>query len=174
MTYRIAVLIDGENISHRYFERILQQLRGIGDLVVVRIYGDWSRQSMAGWQSVAQSHPINPVHQFQRRKNTIDFHLAMDAVDIFHKQPEINHFCIISSDSDFSALCLWLRDKGKFVSGYGEAKSSQDYMNCFNDFKVLDKATEYAPGKVHLPIRNLKMGTEFDINSKWRVERCSK
>lgn len=174
MTYRIAILIDGENISHRYFERILQQLRGIGDPVVVRIYGDWSRQNMSGWQSVAQSNPVSPVHQFQRRKNSIDFHLAMDAVDIFHKQPEVNHFCIVSSDSDFSALCLWLRDKGKFVSGYGETKSSQEYMSCFNHFMVLDTPAKCAPRKAHLAICKRGMGTELDIYSMGRVERCLK
>ncbi len=138
MTQRIAVLIDGENISHRHFNKIGRGLQTLGELVVTRIYGDWSRQNMVGWKPVVSTYPINPVHQFQRRKNTIDFHLAMDAVDLLHRQPEIDCFCIVSSDSDFLALCLWLRDKGRTVIGCGEGKSSKEYMGCFNKFIVLD------------------------------------
>jgi uncharacterized LabA/DUF88 family protein len=161
MNQRIAVLIDGENISHRYFTRIYEKLKKLGTPVLTRIYGDWSRRNMVGWIPIVSVYPIKPVHQFQRGKNTIDFHLAMDAVDLFHRQPEINNFCIVSSDSDFSALCLWLRDEGKSVIGCGERKSSKDYMGCFNEFIIIDDLAVDVPVKKHIASRNNERGTKW-------------
>jgi uncharacterized LabA/DUF88 family protein len=153
MEKRIAVLIDGENISHRQFERIFNKLEELGTLVTRRIYGGWARPNMGGWQAIAKKFAIKPVLNLHDRKNSSDHVLMMEAVDLFLQQPQLDAFCIVSSDSDFSALCYRLRDLGKTVIGIGEKKSAQDYRQSCSEFYVIDDlpGTECNTNAVGLP-----------------------
>ena len=40
---KIALLIDGDNISAKYLNSILDELTEVGVVNIKRIYGDWTR-----------------------------------------------------------------------------------------------------------------------------------
>lgn len=46
-------------------------------------------------------------------------------------------FAIVSSDSDFTRLAQRIREKGKYVIGYGEKKTPKSFRMACNDFVVL-------------------------------------
>lgn len=48
--------------------------------------------------------------------------MIIDAMDILHLG-QVDGFCIVSSDSDFTRLATRLREAGKFVIGIGEKKT---------------------------------------------------
>lgn len=134
---QLAVLIDGENVSFRFFLQIQKMLSQIGRPAIIRVYGDWSLPNMTGWKPVVLRHGLKTIHQFQSRKNSADYELVMDAMELLHARSEINSFCIVSSDADFGQLCLRLRGHGKEVIGFGEAKTAKTYREYCDQFLIL-------------------------------------
>ena len=46
---KIAVLIDAENISHKYAHTILQEASSLGNVIYKRIYGNWMSTQLGPW-----------------------------------------------------------------------------------------------------------------------------
>lgn len=137
MSKCVAVFIDGENISHRFFPQIREKLLLLGETAVLRIYADWSLPNVRGWKPIVLQNGIRPIHQFQNGKNSTDAELIMDVMDILNQQTHVDTFCIVSSDSDYRTLCLRLRDRGKTVIGIGEGKSSRILRDACSIFYTL-------------------------------------
>ncbi len=137
MSKRLAVFIDAENVSFRHFDSILEQLKDVGLLATVKVYGNWSNNLLNGWKRLAKLHDLEKIHQDQTGKNAADMVLVMDVIEFMHYRLDIDAFCLVSSDSDFSQLSLRLRGRGKTVLGFGEAKSPIDYRKTFSEFTVL-------------------------------------
>ena len=49
---KIAVLIDAENIASKYTGVILNEANSLGDIIIKRIYGDWTARQMSSWKDV--------------------------------------------------------------------------------------------------------------------------
>lgn len=145
MANRIAVLIDGENISHRLYPQIHGHLQQQGEIAILRVYADWSLPNVSGWKPVALQNGIKAVNQFQIGKNSTDSVLIMDAIELLHQQADIDTFCIVSSDSDYCTLCQRLRDRGKTVLGFGSEQSSQELRKYCTSFQVLVPAGKCLP-----------------------------
>ena len=45
----LAVLIDGDNASHKYAAAIFEEITSFGEAAVRRIYGDFTSPHLAGW-----------------------------------------------------------------------------------------------------------------------------
>jgi uncharacterized protein (TIGR00288 family) len=145
----IAVLIDVENISYRYLEKIFESVAAYGQIAVRRIYSDWTEESRKSWKSFIHKFSLVPIQQFSNRgeKNVSDFTLVIDAMDLLH-EGLFDCFCIVSSDSDFTRLVQRIREKGKTVIGIGEKKTVESFVKACNDFIYLNdnSAAEIEPG----------------------------
>jgi uncharacterized protein (TIGR00288 family) len=135
----IAVLIDVENISYRYLEKIFESVAAYGQIAVRRIYSDWTEASRKSWKSLIHKFSLVTIQQFsnQGAKNVSDFTLVIDAMDLLH-EGLFDCFCIVSSDSDFTRLVQRIREKGKTVIGIGERKTVEAFVKACNDFIYLD------------------------------------
>ena len=102
---KLAVLIDGENISGKYIETILGEAAALGNVIYKRIYGNWTTNQMASWKEVILDNAIQPVQQYNNAtgKNASDSSLIIDAMDLLYLG-KLNGFVIVSSDSDFTRL----------------------------------------------------------------------
>lgn len=141
---RVAVFIDGENIPHTSAERIFNDVSNYGDVIIRRVYGDWSSQAMKGWIEKVEKLAIKPQQQFAlvKGKNASDISLAISAMSVLFEK-DIEVFCIASSDSDFSSLIQELREREKTVIGFGMKKIvKQSYVNSFNEYFYLDALEE--------------------------------
>jgi hypothetical protein len=58
-------------------------------------------------------------------------------MDILYSQ-NVDGFCIVSSDSDFTRLASRLREAGKFVIGMGEKKTPVPFISACEKFKYLE------------------------------------
>ena len=118
--HRFAVLVDGENISPRFLGPILAEINRSGDIILTRVYGDWTEPHMSGWKELLRRYPVRPVQQFSYGQNAADGALLMDAIEIVstNRNP-VNAFCIVSSDSDYYSLALRLREHGMYETGIG-------------------------------------------------------
>lgn len=70
-----------------------------------------------------------------------DIMLVIDAKDIMF-QNNVDGFCLVSSDSDFTRLANRLRESGKKVIGMGKTSASKTSVSACNEYKFLDKLFE--------------------------------
>ena len=67
--------------------------------------------------------------------------MIIDAMDILYSN-NVDGFCIVSSDSDFTRLAIRLRESGKHVIGMGEKKTPKPFSTACNAFKYLEILAE--------------------------------
>ncbi len=139
MDKRFAVLIDADNISEKYIKPILDELSNDGTITYKRIYGDWTRPALGSWKSSLLNHSITPIQQYSYTtgKNATDSAMIIDAMDILYSG-NVDGFCIVSSDSDFTRLAARLRESGKYVIGMGEKKTPTPFISACNRFVYLE------------------------------------
>lgn len=143
---KIAVLIDADNVSDKYVKVIFDEINNHGFPTYKRIYGDWTKPQLAQWKNVLLNYSISPIQQYAYTtgKNATDASLIIDAMDILYSQ-NVDGFCIVSSDSDFTRLASRLREAGMLVLGMGEKKTPPAFISACEKFKYLDvllKASE--------------------------------
>ena len=118
---KLAVLIDADNISPKYVKVILDEAASFGVAACKRIYGDWSDARLKSWKDVLLNNSIIPIQQYSYTtgKNATDSAMIIDAMDLLYAG-NVDGFCIVSSDSDFTRLAARLREAGKLVIGITE------------------------------------------------------
>ena len=136
---KMAVLIDGENISPKYINLIFDEIMEYGVPTYRRVYGDFSNPSVSGWKEELKQHALTPVFQFNYTsgKNASDSALIIDAMDILYSGT-IDGVCLVTSDSDFTKLANRLREAGLLVIGMGEQKTPVSFVSACETFKYLD------------------------------------
>lgn len=136
---RFAVLIDADNVSPKYIKYILDEVSDIGIATYKRIYGDWTDNEKRGWKNVLLDWSVNPIQQYSYTtgKNATDSAMIIDAMDILYSG-NVDGFCLVSSDSDFTKLAQRLREAGMFVMGIGEQKTPKPFRAACDTFKLLE------------------------------------
>lgn len=136
---KFAVLIDADNISDKYIKFILDEITNDGIATYKRIYGDWTSPTLVSWKKVLLDHSVLPIQQYSYTsgKNSTDSAMIIDAMDILYSG-QVDGFCIVSSDSDFTRLAARLRESGMMVVGMGERKTPKAFISACNRFKYLD------------------------------------
>jgi len=142
---KLAVLIDADNVPYANVKGMLAEIAKYGLPTFKRIYGDWTKPNLSGWKSVLLESAITPIQQYAYTsgKNATDAALIIDAMDILYTG-DVDGFCIISSDSDFTRLAVRLREAGKQVIGMGERKTPKAFIAACNKFvyiEILQKET---------------------------------
>jgi hypothetical protein len=147
MCKKIAVLIDAENISARDAGIILQKIERIGSVVICRAYADWSLAHTKSWQEYVRQNPVKPVQCFHegKAKEVVDKQIIMDSVEVVLQNPNINSFCLVSSDQGYADLILKIHSMGKFVLGFGEklkTKLDSRFVRAFDEFFFVEDLRE--------------------------------
>ncbi|MCI9239212.1 NYN domain-containing protein [Lachnospiraceae bacterium 50-23] len=143
-----ALLIDADNISAKYIKPMLTELSRYGNITYKRIYGDWTSTQHSSWKDELLKNSIMPIQQFSytQGKNATDSAMIIDAMDILYTN-DVDGFCIVSSDSDFTRLVSRLRESGKTVIGMGENKTPEPFRKACDKFTILENLlAEQTPG----------------------------
>ncbi len=140
---RVAVFIDAENISAKYAERLLAEAANYGDVIVRRVFADWSSPNVAAWKEIVNKHSLIAEQQFSavKGKNSSDISLIINALVVLFEK-NIDVFCLASSDSDFTRLVQELREREKTVVGLGLKQTAASYVNAFSEYIYLDNSDE--------------------------------
>ncbi len=138
---RVAVFIDAENVSAKYADRLLQEAANYGDVIVRRVFADWSSPNVAAWKEIISRHSLIAEQQFSavKGKNSSDISLIINAMVVLFEK-DIDVFCLASSDSDFTRLVQELREREKTVVGLGLKQTSPAFVNAFSEFIYLDSS----------------------------------
>lgn len=136
---RYAVLIDADNVAARYTKYIMDEVSNYGVVTYKRVYSDWTRPNTLSWKSMALENAVTPIQQYSYTtgKNATDSAMIIDAMDILYSN-NVDGFCIVSSDSDFTRLAIRLRESGMHVIGMGEQKTPKPFSAACNVFKYLE------------------------------------
>lgn len=136
---RFALLIDSDNVSAEYVQKILDELTKYGIVTIKRIYGDWTSRNTNKWKNILLSNSIQPMQQFAYTtgKNATDSFMIIDAMDILYSN-NVEGFCLVTSDSDFTRLASRLREAGKNVIGMGETKTPDAFVSACDRFIYLN------------------------------------
>jgi uncharacterized protein (TIGR00288 family) len=132
---RIAILIDGDNAQASLIEQIVVESSRYGNATIRRIYGDWTSTSMKSWKDTLNSYAFQPFQQFSYSvgKNATDSAMIIDAMDILHDN-QVDGFCLVSSDSDYTRLATRLRESGKQVVGIGKNLTPRAFVSACDVF----------------------------------------
>ena len=132
---KFAVLIDGDNAQASLLPEILAEVSKVGLITIKRIYGDWTTTNMNSWKDSLHKYAIQPMQQFRYTtgKNATDSAMIIDAMDLLHSN-DVDGFCIVASDSDYTRLATRIREEGLFVIGVGEKKTPEAFTNACNQF----------------------------------------
>lgn len=143
MEDKYALLIDADNVSAKYIKPILDELSKYGNVTYKRIYGDWTSTYNSSWKEELLQNSITPIQQFSytHGKNATDSAMIIDAMDMLYTS-ELEGFCLVSSDSDFTKLASRLRESGKTVIGMGEDKTPAPFRKACDIFTVLELLLE--------------------------------
>ena len=147
-TKKIALFIDADNISAKFGKQIIETLERRGEIFIRRIYGNWEKISLHGWNDCILNFSLRAVQQpdFATGKNATDMSLAIDAMDVLHGgKAEI--FALVSNDSDFTPLAVRLREGGMKIIGLGNANASGSFRAACDEFINLDEAEKILPAE---------------------------
>lgn len=166
--FNIAVLIDGDNAQPKLLKEIIEEVSKYGKATIRRIYGDWTAPQMNGWKTVLNQHSFNPIQKFSYTtgKNSTDSSLIIDAMDILH-QDNVDGFCIVSSDSDYTGLAKRIREEGMFVMGIGEKKTPEAFVKSCEVFTYTDNLLNEIESEVKFENKPSHTSTKQSYNKKF-------
>jgi uncharacterized LabA/DUF88 family protein/Fe-S-cluster formation regulator IscX/YfhJ len=143
---KMAVLIDADNVPYSSIKEMLEEVAKNGTPTIKRIYADWTKPNANGWKTVLLENAITPIQQYSYTsgKNSSDSALIIDAMDILYSQ-QVDAFCIVSSDSDFTRLATRLRESGKKVMGIGEKKTPLPFITACDKFVYIEILKQKSP-----------------------------
>ncbi|MCQ2391035.1 MAG: NYN domain-containing protein [Kiritimatiellae bacterium] len=143
----LAVLIDADNVSPAHAGFIFSTARKLGDPIVRRAYGMvdcFSREK--GWWNAQREFGIvaRPQVSNVSGKNVADIALAIDAMELLYKKSS-EAICLVSSDSDFTAVAAKIREEGCAVYGIGGEKTPISFRQACTQFFVLPGVRKSEP-----------------------------
>ena len=145
---KIALFIDADNISAKFGKQIMETLESRGEIFIRRIYGNWEKFSLHGWNECILNFSFRAVQQpdYAAGKNATDMSLTIDAMDVLYGgKAEI--FALVSNDSDFTPLAIRLREGGMKILGMGNAQASSSFRFACDEFIDLD-----VPAEIEIPV----------------------
>ena len=138
----LAMLVDGDNVAHSAIKAIIDEASKHGNLKIRRVYGDWTKSNLKKWKDVANLNAILQVQQsnYTSGKNSTDGALIIDAMDMLYTD-NLDGFCIVSSDSDYTRLAIKLRERDKRVLGIGRKTTPPSLVNACHVFTYIETIT---------------------------------
>ena len=109
---------------------------------------------------------IQPVQQiaYVSGKGATDIALVIDAMDLLYSG-QVDTFCLVASDSDYTRLAMRLREAGKRVVGIGAKQTPAAFSSACDRFtfvEVLDAAPPPLDEPEDMPAISLPVGAGED------------
>lgn len=149
---KLALLIDADNAQASIATQLISEASHYGTITTKRAYGDWTTTNLKSWKEILHSLAIQPIQQFSytKGKNATDSALIIDAMDLLYAG-NLDGFCIVSSDSDFTKLSTRLRESGLKVYGFGEKQTPEPFIAACDKFiytEILKESNEKGVEKI--------------------------
>ena len=145
----MAILIDADNISPALVGDVFKIACSIGEPIARRAYGIVNCFSgHGGWVQAQREYGIvaRPQVSNVSGKNVADIALTVDAMEFLYKS-QCQGICIVSNDSDFTAVVAKIREGGKLAYGIGGPKTPESFRVACTAFHELPMTSKASGGK---------------------------
>ena len=116
----LSVLIDGENISAKKAEAIMEVVSKQGELYKAKVYGRQKDDYTKNWSNKAKKCGIEDIRLMGGpSKDKVDKKIQKDAKTIVRQDKNVDVVCIATNDAGYVESIRDLRSKGKRVIGIG-------------------------------------------------------
>jgi len=140
----IAIFIDGDNISGGHYQKILDEMKRNGRVLIQRLYADFSQPTSNQWREYIFNYGIEAIQTFRiAKKESTDNTLIVDCMKTLYNYKNIHTFVIVSSDSDFSSLASEIRLRGQFCIGIGYNHTPLKLRNNCDKFISIESLIGY-------------------------------
>jgi len=141
----LALLIDGDNVNSKKIQEILDTVNTKGKVLIKRVYNN--KSSMEHWEPIIGKYSLYSVWvpNNTKNKNSVDIALVVDAMSLLYERPDLDGFCIVSSDADHTALVKHVLTKDKYVLGIGNTSTPEPFRNACTDFINVDELVSTQP-----------------------------
>ncbi|MFK5978809.1 MAG: NYN domain-containing protein [Rhizobiaceae bacterium] len=163
---RLAVLIDGDNVSSDVADRLFEEIAKFGEISVCRVYGDFSVEGSINWgPDIISEHAISSQHlsELTTGKNGADIAMTVDAMDLLRDEV-CDGFCLVSSDCDFTRLAERIRKQGLKVFGFSSRNPPKSLQNVCHKFVSFENLAPRIASKLdcnNSTEKSLKSPTKF-------------
>lgn len=126
---RVALFIDGENISHKKAKEIIEKSKNRGQIVLSRVYGVQNNNADKCW--IKTSGELNIKHirlAGGSKKNKVDKKMFEEILNEAKKKDHADTIVIATNDTDFIPIIKDVRDMGIRVVIMGLKSSLSDKM----------------------------------------------
>jgi len=139
MDTKVALFIDCENVSSKYIDDIMNELATYGEVNIRKAYGDWESRVLSSWKKIRFEYGLESILQppYSSSKNATDIKMTVDIMNIVHRDNNIKHIALATSDSDFTPLVNEIKANGIQVIGFGEPKTSDVLRSSCSQFSEL-------------------------------------
>lgn len=134
---RVALLVDGENLSADHAGFLIRTSVVCGTLIVRRVFGAVTR--IGGWTSA----PGFRLVHVPPKKDAADLALSLNALELALTR-QVDEFVIATSDRDMTLVALRLVELGFPVTGIGEDKAPIEFRKACRTFVTIPVKTEPA------------------------------
>lgn len=143
---KLAVLIDGDNVAADAMDRLFETIATLGDPIMRIVYRGQTISKK--WEQAAGRHALSfgRRHHHVTGHNATDIEMVIGAMDLLISAP-VDGVCLVSSDADFTALAIRLREGGKVVYGWGQ-KAPECLRTACHQFFMIDPADTTARNNV--------------------------
>ncbi|ATG90771.1 NYN domain-containing protein [Methylomonas koyamae] len=182
---RIAVFIDAENvgswIKQGGVEILISELKALGQIIIRRAYGVWSRPHLAMYQATLNKQGFELIHCYHPAsgKNSADIYMTVDVMECAWQFNNINYFVLVTGDSDFSPVFRRLRAIGKEVIGVGQSSTlsqcvegtcsryiyTDEFVECSQNLPEINASIEGLP-QANVPCKTQKSSDQDVIKQK--------
>ncbi len=102
-------------------------------------------------------------------KNATDGFMIIDAMDLLYTD-RFDGFCLVSSDSDFTALAIRIKEQGATVYGFGKKQTPEALQNACSHFTYVENLSGYEEPQIkELPLIETKKEQHPQPSSKTEV-----
>lgn len=140
----LKLIIDGDNISHKNYEKIISDCDKYGNIVSKEVFcNDNTAESKIFKTTTNKLNLIvNVVKKLDGKGNEAD-HKIIISISRCIDDKTIDGFILASSDGDFTQLALECIEQGKSFIGFVESsKANETYVNTLTDVNYLDYINE--------------------------------
>jgi hypothetical protein len=157
---RVALLVDGENLSADHAGFLILTAAKAGRLCVKRVYGAVTR--LGGWTTA----PGFRVVHVAPRKDGADMALSLDALELALTR-QVDEIFLATSDCDMTLVALRLSELGIPVTGIGEEKAPVDFRKSCRSFVEIGKKKKSADSLPFEDRMRAFLAKEGDAEGGW-------
>ena len=138
MSETIAVFIDGDNISPKDIDEILAEIYDYGNIIIKRVYLDWTLPTSQGWSKATRDYGLEPIQcDLIKGKNSTDIKLTVDIMRTLYCVSHISLFYLVTQDGDFRHIIPEIKINNRSVNVIGK-NVSKALGACCDKYTSLD------------------------------------